>query len=169
MYFYLLNFYCIKQANNHDAIIKFTAEISDNKISFLDTLVCNGEKKSICNFVCHRCETLLVYLLTRLTKDWPKMALRGSKCVIFGLGYYISYCWVFLFEYYQNGNDARVIFKGMSLYNISSIKKQIPNQLNGNGETRYANEFTCNWHGQHNFTFSPRTTEKLLRKYVQRW
>ena len=30
----------IEQANNHHATIKFTAEISEEKVTFLDTIVC---------------------------------------------------------------------------------------------------------------------------------
>ena len=33
----------IEQANNHHATIKFTAEISEDKVTFLDTIVYKGE------------------------------------------------------------------------------------------------------------------------------
>ena len=34
----------IEQANNHHATIKFTAEISEEKVTFLDTIVYKGKR-----------------------------------------------------------------------------------------------------------------------------
>ena len=34
----------IEQANNHHTLIKFTTEISENKVTFLYTIVCKGER-----------------------------------------------------------------------------------------------------------------------------
>ena len=95
------------------------------------------------------------------------MTLRGSKCVVFRWVTISPIAGVFCGSITEmemmQGSYLRYV-----ACNISSIKKQIPNRLNGNGDTRYANEFTCNGRGEHNFTFSPRTTKELLRKYVQR-